>query len=152
MGGGKIWVASDHAGFSLKEEIIAKLSDELPSFDFEDLGCRSTASVDYPEFAAKVAEKVAAGEGRGILVCGSGIGMSIAANKIAGIRASVVSEPTAARLTRLHNDSNVLCLGARLIGVEVALECCRVWLQTAFEGGRHQKRVDGIAALERNAR
>lgn len=147
--GGKVWIASDHAGYSLKEEIYTKLSDELSGFDFENLGCASTASVDYPDFAAKVAERVAAGEGLGILVCGTGIGMSIAANKIPGVRAAVVSEPTAARLTKSHNDSNVLCLGARLVGPEVALECCRVWLKTSFEGGRHQRRVDAIRELEK---
>lgn len=135
-----IAIASDHAGFDLK----ALLKQELVALGFAplDLGPDSTASVDYPDFADRLAgalkDKQAA---RGVLICGSGIGISMAANRHRHIRAATVHDVTSARLTRLHNNANVLCLGARLIGTDVAKECLKVFLTTDFEGGRHNNRV-----------
>jgi ribose 5-phosphate isomerase B len=135
-----IAIASDHAGFELKETLKGVLS-EL-AFSPLDLGTNGPASVDYPDFADRLAEALAQDKARrGVLVCGSGIGISIAANRHRHIRAAVVHDATSARLTRLHNDANVLCLGARLIGSDVAKDCLRVFLETDFEGGRHQNRV-----------
>ena len=115
----------------------------------EDVGARSEESVDYPDFAALVGTAVGAGKvDRGFLVCGTGIGMSIAANKIHGIRAALCHDVTTARLARLHNDSNVLCMGGRILGQAVASDIVRTWLSTQFEGGRHQGRVDKIESLE----
>ncbi|MDB4964859.1 MAG: ribose 5-phosphate isomerase [Myxococcales bacterium] len=136
----KVVVGSDHAGYKLKEY----LKDRLTAWghDVEDVGTTSTDSCDYPEFGAKVAHRVVALEGaRGVAVCGSGIGISIAANKVAGARAALVQEPTAAKLSRQHNDANIICFGERLIGQAVAEEALRVWLETPFEGGRHARRV-----------
>ena len=144
----RIFIASDHAGVELKTDLEQLIRKEFGEWAVEDLGPASTGSVDYPDFAAKVARKVGEGQGLGILICGSGIGMSIAANKIAGVRAALVSESTAARLSRMHNDANVLCLGARLIGREVALDCVRAFLRTPFEGGRHSQRIKLISDLE----
>lgn len=138
----KIYIASDHAGFALKKQLLA--AAELAEYSFEDLGCESESSTDYPTWAQLLSEKVAKEKGRGILICGSGIGMSMAANRKAGVRAAAVSSETAARLSRQHNDANVLCLGARLVGIAVAVGICRVWLTTEFEGGRHEKRVQLI--------
>ena len=135
-----IAIASDHAGFELKETLKGVLS-EL-AFSPLDLGTNGPASVDYPDFADRLADALAQDKARrGVLVCGSGIGISIAANRHRHIRAAVVHDATSARLTRLHNDANVLCLGARLIGLDVAKDCLRVFLETDFEGGRHQNRV-----------
>ena len=144
----KIFLGCDHAGFSMKKALLHQLSKEFPDLKFDDVGTHSEESADYPKFAGDVAGKVTAG-GRGILVCGTGIGMSIAANKVKGIRAVVAWDVTSARLSRQHNDTNVLCLGARLVGPEVALETARVWLSTEFQGGRHAKRVDMIHDLEK---
>lgn len=134
-------VGSDHAGYKLKEY----LKDRLAAWGHavEDVGTHSTDSCDYPEFGGAVGRRVVAlGEGaRGVAVCGSGVGISIAANKVAGVRAALVSEPTAAQLSRRHNDANVICFGERLIGQAVAEEALRVWLMTPFEGGRHARRV-----------
>jgi ribose 5-phosphate isomerase B len=136
-----IVVGSDHAGFKLKEY----LKDRLAAWGHavEDVGAHSTESCDYPAFGAAVGRRVVAlGDGaRGVAVCGSGVGISIAANKVRGVRAALVSEPTAARLSRQHNDANVICFGERLIGQAVAEEALRVWLETPFEGGRHARRV-----------
>jgi ribose 5-phosphate isomerase B len=137
----KVVVGSDHAGFRLKEHLKERLT--AWGHDVEDVGTHSTDSCDYPLFGTAVGQRVVElGEGgRGVAVCGSGVGISIAANKVAGVRAALVQEPTAARLSREHNDANVICFGERLIGQAVAEEALRVWLQTPFEGGRHARRV-----------
>ncbi len=135
-----IAIASDHAGFDLK----ALLKQELATLGFEplDLGTDSASSVDYPDFADRLADALKAGKAkRGVLICGTGIGISIAANRHRHVRAAVIHDVTSARLTRQHNNANVLCLGARLTGTDVAKDCLRVFLTTDFEGGRHQNRV-----------
>lgn len=136
----KIAIASDHAGFELK----SVLKQELEKLGFEplDLGTDGAASVDYPDFGNKLAASLQAGEAkRGVLICGTGIGISIAANRHAHVRAALCHDGLSARLSRLHNDANVLCLGARVTGVDVARDCLAVFLGTEFEGGRHQNRV-----------
>lgn len=142
----KIAIASDHAGYPLKEE-IKKVLDSL-SVEYDDLGPADTDSVDYPDYARKVAEAVQKGC-RGILCCGTGIGMSIAANKFTGVRAALCSDEFTARMSREHNDANVLALGARVMKDhrEVA-GIVKVWLDTKFEGGRHQRRLDKIRQFE----
>ncbi|PDO10393.1 MAG: ribose 5-phosphate isomerase B [Candidatus Reconcilbacillus cellulovorans] len=144
----KIAVGSDHAGFRLKEEIVAFLRSL--GHEVEDVGCACEESVDYPDFALPVCEKVLAGQvDRGVLICGTGIGMTIAANKIPGIRCALAHDTYSARMTREHNDSNVLALGARIIGPGLAQEIVRVWVETAFSGQeRHCARVDKIRKLE----
>ena len=143
----KIAVGSDHAGLALKNEIKKTLADAGVSV--EDLGTQSSESTDYPDYARAVGEAVASGRAdSGVLVCGSGIGMGIAANKIAGVRAAVCHNPLTARLAREHNDANVLCLGARLLETETAQQMVREWLAARFEGGRHARRVEKIRALE----
>lgn len=133
-------LASDHAGLPLKLALKAALEAEGRSI--QDLGTHGPESVDYPDFAAKVAEAVASGQAPfGILVCGSGIGMAIAANRHPGIRAAVLHDATEARLTRAHNNANIACFGARTIGVETALDALRTFLSTAYEGGRHDRRL-----------
>ena len=140
-------LASDHGGYELKEEI--KRHFDAIGVKYIDYGTNSTASVDYPEYAAKVCRAIVGGEcGAGILCCGTGIGMSIAANKFDGIRAAVASDTFSVRYTRMHNDANVLCLGGRVVGVGLALELCDVFVSTEFEGGRHAKRVGMITELE----
>ncbi len=146
------YFGSDHAGYSLKKTLIETLKKEFPQFTFEDCGTHSESSCDYPDFAAKVAHKVVEHSTRGILICGSGLGMSIAANKVFGIRAAEVWDVTSARLSREHNNANIACLGSRLVGPETALETCRTWLKTEFLGGRHQGRIDKITALERSCK
>jgi ribose 5-phosphate isomerase B len=142
----KIAIGSDHAGYSLKEEIKKYL--DLKEIPFTDFGTFKIDSSDYPEFAYKVGNAIAAEEcDRGILICGTGIGMSITANKIKGIRAAVVGSEEGAKMSRLHNDANVLCLGARTTEPEQALKILDVWINTSFEGGRHQKRVNLITQL-----
>jgi ribose 5-phosphate isomerase B len=142
----RILIASDHAGFELKTAVQRLLRD----YDWQDLGPKLADRVDYPDFAELVARKIASGEAQyGILICGSGIGMSIAANKLPGIRAAVVDNVTAARLSREHNDANVLCLGSRFLAPEYAAEIAQVWLQTPFtQDARHQTRIQKITALE----
>jgi ribose 5-phosphate isomerase B len=143
----KIALGSDHGGFRLKEE-IKRLLDSL-QLAYEDFGCTCEDSVDYPDYALPVAEKVAAGEfDRGILVCGTGIGMSIAANKIPGVRCALVHDTFSARATREHNDSNILALGERVVGPGLALDIVKVWLETEFQGGRHARRVEKIQQIE----
>jgi len=138
-----IAIGSDHGGFELKEKIIEFLKDE--NVEFKDFGCYSNDSVDYPIYARKVAKRVANKEfERGILICGTGIGISIAANKVKGIRASLVHDLETAKLTREHNDSNILCMGGRIVDHDLALRITKIWLNTDFEGGRHQKRIDLI--------
>lgn len=136
-----IAIASDHAGFELKTQIGAWLRDA--GYGVIDLGCDGPQSVDYPDFAAAVAGAIADGRAeRGVLVCGSGIGISIAANRHPGIRAALVHDVTTARLSREHNDANVVALGARIIGPEIAKDCVDVFLKTGFEGGeRHSRRI-----------
>jgi ribose 5-phosphate isomerase B len=143
----RIAIGSDHAGYSLKEDLKGRLAPIVDRID--DVGTDSEASVDYPDFAAAVGALVASGRcDRGILVCGTGIGMSLAANKVHGIRAAAVGEIESARLCREHNDANVLCLGARLTPPDIAYSFVRTFLETPFAGGRHQRRVDKIMALE----
>ena len=143
----KIALASDHAGFSEKERLKPLLNDL--GLEVADLGTVSEASVDYPDYGKKVGKSVVQTPGsKGILVCGSGIGVCISANKIRGIRAASSWDATSARLSRQHNDANIVCIGARLTGLEVALEITRTFLKTPFEGGRHQKRIDLITRLE----
>jgi len=138
----KILIASDHGGFKLKNEIIKHLK-EL-NLEFEDFGCYSEEACDYPIYAKKVANEVIKDNCRGILVCGTGIGMSIAANKVEGIRASHVTDTFSARMTRMHNDSNILCLGERITGVGLALDIVDIWLNTDFIGGKHLRRIEMI--------
>ena len=137
----KIIIGSDHGGYELKNKIIKYLNEQ--NYQTIDIGTNNTESCDYPTIAQtachKIQEQVAE---KAILICGTGIGMSIAANKIKGIRAAVVSDTCSAKYSRLHNNTNVLCLGERIIGIELAKEIVSVWLNTGFEQGRHQKRVD----------
>ena len=138
----KLYIASDHGGFRLKNEIKEHL--KLQDIELDDLGCYTSESCDYPDFAHKLCYKVLEEKARGILVCGTGIGMSIAANRHVGIRASHCTDTFSARMTRLHNDSNVLCLGERITGEGLALDIVDVWLRTDFEGGRHLRRIEKI--------
>ena len=138
----KIIIGSDHGGFNLKTSIVKHLEDN--GIEVMDLGCYSLESCDYPVVAKAVAKEVLSVGTRGILVCGTGIGVSIAANRFEGIRASHCTDTFTARMTRMHNDSNILCLGERITGVGLALDIVDVWLSTDFEGGRHQKRIDMI--------
>lgn len=138
-----IALASDHAGFALKTELAAALVEW--GYAVEDLGTHDESSCDYPDFAHRLAEMVASGRGRlGVLVCGTGIGMGIAANRHKGVRAAVCSDPYAARMSRLHNDANVLCLGSRVTGPGLARETLKAFLDGPFEGGRHANRVRKI--------
>lgn len=144
----KVALGSDHAGFELKETMKQVL--EEMGVEYDDLGTHSNERVDYVPYGKEVAQRVAEGNyDRGILFCGSGIGMSIVANKIAGIRAALCHDPYTARLSRQHNDANVLVLAGRLIAPGMAGEIIRVWLTTPFAGGRHQRRLDQIKELEK---
>lgn len=138
----KIIIGSDHGGFNLKTNIVKHLENN--GVEIVDLGCYFPESCDYPVIAQSVAKEVLATGARGILVCGTGIGVSIAANRFEGIRASHCTDTYTARMTRMHNDSNILCLGERITGVGLALDIVDIWLNTPFEGGRHQKRIDMI--------
>lgn len=141
----KIIIASDHAGFKLKEYIKNRLISQ--NHEVKDIGCFTDDPVDYPKYAFEVARRVANGEfERGILFCGSGLGMCIAANRIIGIRATVCYDSITARLSREHNDCNILCLGGRLIDEKRAEEIVDVWLNTPFAGGRHENRIKQIDA------
>ena len=143
-----IALGCDHGGYELLQKIKAHL-DEL-GIQYRDFGTYSTESCDYPEFAEKAARAVVSGEcERGVLVCGTGIGMSIAANKIDGIRAARCTDCFSAEMTRRHNDANILCLGERVTGPGLALMITDIFLNTEFEGGRHQRRIDAVTALER---
>lgn len=136
----KIAFGCDHGGFPLKDDVCQWLREA--GHTVEDMGCFSPASVDYPDFAAKVCQAVLDGQAdRGILICGTGIGMSMAANRYHGIRAALCHEAVTARLSREHNNANILCFGSRVLGVAIALDIVRVWLETEFEGGRHLRRV-----------
>lgn len=138
----KIIIGSDHGGYRLKNEIIAHL--QSCGYEISDKGCYSEASCDYPVIAKSVSEAVLDENTRGILVCGTGIGMSIAANRYKGIRASLCSDTYSAKMTRAHNNSNILCLGERVIGVGLAFDIVDIWLNTEFEGGRHLRRIEMI--------
>ena len=142
-----IAIACDHAALELKAEVIRILEER--GLDYKDFGTYTADSCHYPIFGARAAQAVASGEcDRGILICGTGIGMSLVANKIKGIRCALCSDSYSAKMTRAHNDSNMLAMGARVIGVEVAKEIVAAWLDTPFEGGRHRTRVDMITAIE----
>jgi ribose 5-phosphate isomerase B len=137
----KIAIGCDHGGFDLKNLIVSYLQDE--GLEVADFGTFSEESVDYPDFSNKVCQCVRTAEcERGILICGTGIGMSIAANRYRDIRAALCHEAFTARMSREHNNANILCLGARVIGTEVALDIVRVWINTDFAGVRHQRRLD----------
>ncbi len=138
-----IAIAADHAGVSLKDTLKTELG-EL-GFEVLDLGTHGPESVDYPDYADKLADALREGRAkRGVLVCGSGIGVSIAANRHPGVRAALCHDAVTARVARQHNDANVLVLGARTIGLDVAKDCLKVFMGTAFEGGRHARRVDKL--------
>jgi len=142
----RIALSADHAGYELKDELAAWLGEA--GHEVIDLGTNSADSVDYPDFGARLARAVADGEAeRGIAVCGSGIGISIAVNRNPGCRCARVDDPLSARLAREHNDANVLALGARLIGGDMARACVAAFLGTDFSGGRHQRRVDMLSSL-----
>lgn len=144
----KVVIGADHAGYGMKEELKGILRQE--GIEFLDVGTMNgEESVDYPDFAEQVARKVAVGEfDRGVIVCGTGIGVAIAANKVRGIRAANCSDPVSARFSREHNDANVLTVGERVVGPAVAQEILKVWLNTDFEGGRHARRVNKISEIE----
>ena len=142
-----IAIGSDHGGYLLKEEIKKHLKEK--GYEFKDFGTDSTASCDYPVYAEKVCRAVQSGEcEKGILICGTGIGMSMCANKCKGIRAAGCGDHFSAEFTRKHNNANVLCLGARVIGAGVAMQLVDIFLTTEYEGGRHEKRVEMMMQLE----
>lgn len=146
----KVLIACDHGGVDLKKQ----LAEDLASWDCEvvDLGVNDSTSVDYPDYALKVGRGVAAGEGDlGVLVCGTGVGMSIAANKVPGVRAAMVGDEYSARMARQHNDANVVCLGGRVLGPDRARAILEAFLDAEFEGGRHQRRLDLITAAEKRS-
>ena len=143
----KIVIASDHSGFELKEDLKLFLIEM--GYEPIDFGTENSNSVDYPDFGAKVAEAVAKNEiSKGILICGTGIGMSIVVNKFQGVRGALCNDVYSARMSREHNNSNVLILGGRVVGKGLAREMVKIWITTKFEGGRHQKRLDKIKELE----
>lgn len=143
----KIAIGSDHGGFALKEAVRKHLEEK--GIEVEDFGCYSTESVDYAVYGAKVAHCVADGGAQyGILICSTGIGISIAANKVKGIRAALCCDAHAAEMTRRHNNANILCMGGKVIDKETAVKLVDIFLHTEFEGGRHQRRIDQIAQIE----
>lgn len=140
-------IACDHGGYELKLTVIKHL--ESLGIEYKDFGTDSTASCDYPDYGVPCAKAVAAGEyDCGILICGTGIGMSLCANKVDGIRAALCSDTFSARMTRMHNDANMLCMGARVLGAGLALDIVDLFLTTEFEGGRHSTRIGKVMALE----
>jgi len=142
----KLVIGSDHAGFELKEKIKEKFSN----IEFIDVGTHSTDSCDYPDYISLVPEAINDGQAtKGIVICGSGIGASIVANKGTGIRAALCFNEYMAEMSRKHNDANILAMGARIIGLDIAFAIVERWLNTEFEGGRHQRRIDKIAQLEK---
>ena len=146
----KLAIGCDHGGFELKEEIL-KFLKTIANIQVSDFGPAGKESVDYPDFGKKVSEAVSKGSvDRGILVCGTGIGMSIVANRYPNVRAALCHDHFTAQMSREHNDANVLCMGERVIGKGVALEIVKTWLDTEFAGGRHQKRLDKITAIEKS--
>jgi len=145
-----IGIGSDHVGFALKQEITVYLREK--GYSLQDYGAFGTERVDYCDFGFAVAEAVARGEcQKGLLFCGTGVGMSISANKVQGIRAVVCSEPYSAKLSREHNDTNILALGGRVVGTELAKMIVDAWLNAEFEGGRHGERVDKISRYEQGS-
>lgn len=143
----RIAIGSDHAGYQLKQVLADHLREA--GHDVVDLGTHSEESVDYPDFGAKVAQAVVGGDAAtGVCVCGTGIGIGIAANKVHGARAAVVHDVTSARMARMHNDANVVCVGSRLTGPQAATDAVDAFLGSEFEGGRHQRRIDRISAIE----
>ncbi|MEY8757913.1 ribose 5-phosphate isomerase B [Peribacillus frigoritolerans] len=143
----KVVIASDHGGINIRKEIISLLKEM--NIEYEDMGCECSTSVDYPDYALPVAEKVKKGEvDRGILICGTGIGMSIAANKVKGIRCALVHDMFSAKATREHNDTNILAMGERVIGPGLARDIAKIWLTTPFDGGRHKNRINKIRTYE----
>jgi ribose 5-phosphate isomerase B len=147
----KIAIGADHAGFALKEALREALRAD--GHEVEDFGTDSAASTDYPDYAAAVGRAVTEGRAeRGVLVCSTGVGMSIAANKLHGVRAALATNPDEVRLTREHNDANIVAFGARYTAPGAAVEMARLFLATPFEGGRHQRRVDKMMALEGGAK
>lgn len=145
----RIAIGSDHGGFAYKSALAEHLHQM--GHEVQDCGCFSTESCDYPDFGIAVGEQVASGAcQRGIVICTTGIGISISANKVNGVRCSLCSDLKSAEMTRRHNDANVLALGAAIIPLSLALEITEVWLNTEFEGGRHQRRVDRISAYDNN--
>ena len=144
----KVAIGADHGGYRLKEDIKGLLEDL--GVDYKDFGTHSIESVDYPDVALPVAQSVADGLfDRGILICGTGIGIGIAANKVKGIRAALVHDPFSAHASREHNDANILTMGERVIGPGLARDIVTIWLATDFEGGRHERRVEKIMAIEK---
>ena len=144
-----IAIGADHGGFDLKEQVIKHLEER--NIEYKDFGTFSGEAVDYPVIAKTVGQAVAKGEADcGILVCGTGIGMSIAANKVKGIRAACCSDTFSARFTKMHNNTNILCFGGRVIGAGLALDIVDAYLDAEFEGGRHEKRVNMIMDIENN--
>ncbi|MBR6676822.1 MAG: ribose 5-phosphate isomerase B [Clostridia bacterium] len=144
----KIAIACDHGGYELKKDIIKHLNQR--GFEIVDFGCDSTQSVDYPDYALPASQAVAAGEcDLGILICGTGIGMSLCANKVKGIRAACCSDTFSARMTRMHNNSNILCFGARVVGLGLATDMVDLFLDTEFEGERHNARIAKMMAIEK---
>ena len=142
-----IAIACDHAALELKAEVIKILEER--KLEYKDFGTYTADSCHYPIYGARAAQAVSSGVcDRGILICGTGIGMSLVANKVKGVRCALCSDSYSAKMTRAHNDSNMLAMGARVIGVEVAKEIVTAWLDTPFEGGRHQTRIDMITAIE----
>ncbi len=144
----KIAIACDHGGYEMKMAIIAHLEER--GFEYCDFGCDSTASVDYPDYALPASLAVARGEcDCGILICGTGIGMSLCANKVKGIRAACCSDTFSARMTRMHNDANILCFGARVCGLGLATDMVDLFLDTPFEGARHNVRIEKVMNIEK---
>ena len=145
----KIAIASDHGGYDYKQELIPYI--ESLGHQVLDLGCHGPASADYPDYGIPCAQAVARGEAdRGVVICGTGIGISISANKVPGIRCALCTDPVMARLTREHNDANMLAMGGRIIGIELAKGIVQAFLSTEFSGGRHKTRIDKIAQYEAN--
>ena len=143
----KIAIGSDHGGYALKLEVEKHLTER--GIEWEDLGCHSTESCDYPTYGKLVGEAVTKGGfDLGLLFCGTGIGISMAANKVKGVRAACCSDAFSAKYTRLHNDANVLCMGGRVVGAGLACELVDLFIDTPFEGGRHQRRIDAVMAIE----
>ena len=144
----KIAIASDHAGLELKEDIKTFLKEK--GVAILDMGTNGSESVDYPDYGIPVAEKVSRGElNKGILICGTGIGMSIVANKFSNVRAALVNDVYSATMAKEHNDANILVIGGRIAGKGLAREMVKVWMEAKFEGGRHQKRLDKIKEIEK---
>jgi len=143
----KVILSADHAGVTIRKE-VSNLLEEM-NIKYVDTGCEGSGSVDYPDYALPAAERVASGEfDRGILICGTGIGMSIAANKVKGVRCALTHDVYSAKLTRQHNNTNVLAMGERVIGAGLAREIVQTWLETDFEGGRHANRIGKITNYE----